>query len=154
MHTRRYLSMILWVLTAAWTALVLHLTLQPGPDTAQTSGRLAAWLHQLLTGLGFVMEFDVFHMLLRTAAHFVLFFGFGILFESAMLSSVRRVDFVRVCVPALLAGAAISIIPEVLKLWIPGRHLQWDEVGLNVAGALVGTLGVYGMARICRGARK
>lgn len=60
------------------------------------------------------------------------------LLEAAIIVSSCHPSMLKSCFPALLICTVISIIPEIVKLWIPGRHLQWDEVLLNIIGAYGG----------------
>jgi len=39
-------------------------------------------------------------------------------------------------------SAGIAILSEVLKIYIPGRHLDWPEVGLNLVCAWLGCGGM------------
>jgi glycopeptide antibiotics resistance protein len=40
----------------------------------------------------------------------------------------------------ILFGALVSLIFEIIQLWIPGRVTEPDDVVLNAAGALLGSL--------------
>lgn len=86
----------------------------------------------------YYVEYAKLHQTLRIIAHFVLFCIFGMLLEAAIIVSSCHPSMLKSCFPALLICTVISIIPEVVKLWIPGRHLQWDEVLLNIIGAYGG----------------
>lgn len=139
----RLIQGILWAAVVAWTILALFLTLQNGTGTAAASNRIAREVHRVLTGCGIVVQYSKLHQALRTAAHIIVFGVFGMLLEAAILASSPHATVRRNCIPALLVCTAISVMPEVLKLWVPGRHLQWGEVLLNLIGAYVGVLGVY-----------
>ena len=143
MNRERLIQGILWAAVVAWTMLALFLTLQNGTGTAAASNRIAREVHRMLTGCGIIVQYSKLHQALRTAAHIIVFGVFGMLLEAAILSSLQHPGVLKACIPTLLACTAISIVPEVLKLWVPGRHLQWDEVLLNVIGAYIGVLGVY-----------
>ena len=143
MSRERLIQGILWAAVVAWTILALFLTLQNGTGTAAASNRIAREVHRVLTGFGIIVQYSKLHQALRIAAHFIVFGVFGVLLEAAILTSSQHANILRTCIPALLVCTAISIVPEVLKLWVPGRHLQWDEVLLNVIGAYGGVLGVY-----------
>lgn len=128
----------LWAAVIAWTMLALFLTFQNGADTAQTSGKIAKEIYRILGRCGIVVEYAKLHQTLRIIAHLVLFCIFGMLLEAAIIVSSCHPSMLKSCFPALLICTVISIIPEVVKLWIPGRHLQWDEVLLNIIGAYGG----------------
>lgn len=138
MSKKKLIQGVLWAAVIAWTMLALFLTFQNGADTAQTSGKIAKEIYRILGRCGIVVEYAKLHQTLRIIAHFVLFCIFGMLLEAAIIVSSCHPSMLKSCFPALLICTVISIIPEVVKLWIPGRHLQWDEVLLNIIGAYGG----------------
>ena len=143
MSMKRLSQVVLWSAVTAWTMLALFLTLQNGIDTAETSNKIARELYHLLVRCGIVVRYSKLHQVLRIGAHFALFCIFGILLEAAILTSSQHPSLFKACVPTLLICIAISIIPEVIKLWIPGQHLQWNEVLLNIIGAYAGVQGTF-----------
>lgn len=143
MSRGRAIQVILWAVIIAWTALALFLTLQNGIDTAETSSRIAKSVYQLLKRCGIIVSFPEFHLAMRKSAHFLVFGIFGVLFEVAVLVSSRHAGILRTCIPSLVVCTVLSIVPEAIKLWLPGRHLEWDEVLLNVIGAYCGVLGTF-----------
>lgn len=137
MNLKRFLAITLSVL---WLVLAVFLSLQNGSGTGELSRGLTEWLVELLGRLGLKLNFETFHAFLRTAAHFIVFFVMAVLFAWALNAwGATRIRHVLV---ALAAVTAIAVLVEVGKLWIPGRHLQWDEVLINVVGAWCG-IGIW-----------
>lgn len=137
------IQVVLWAAVIAWAVIALFLTLQNGVDTAETSGRITRCICQLLKRCDISVSFPELHLTMRKSAHFLVFGVFGVLFEAAILVSSQRASILRLYVPSLAICTVLAIVPEVIKLWIPGRHLEWNEVLLNVIGAYSGVLGTY-----------
>lgn len=130
-----------WGLTIGWTGLCLFLSWQTGEDTGSFSLALATLLLKLLSFVGYHTDLAAFHMFLRTSAHFGVFFLAGFFFGGATESLWQLIPAGRPLRPlcALLVGL-VALFADVPKIWIPGRHLQWDESALNACGALCGYL--------------
>ena len=121
-----------------WVGLILFLSFQTGTDTADTSLGLTRYI------LGIFMEGEIsyetmehWHMIFRLWAHP------GIFFFYAMLATGVLAEFVEnkaVCfVVTIFSGIVLAVFSEVGKLNIPGRHCDVKEMGLNIAGLLVGS---------------
>ncbi len=140
-NKRYFLIAIWWSLTLGWLALCLFLSWQTGEGTGRLSLAIVRSLLKVLALIGITPEEAAFHMLLRKCAHFGVFFIAGILFcgSTESLWKLRPVrGWVR-----LLCGVSVTLLAlltDVPKIWIPGRHLQWNESCLNAAGALAGFL--------------
>ena len=126
----------LWTATLAWYAVCLYLSWQNGEDTFNTSWNLANVSLEVLKHFGIRPDLHQFHTYLRLVAHFGIFFVAGGLQASAMARSSQKHRYL------LSAGISslVAVAGEVGKINIPGRHLQWDETGLNVIGAVCGVL--------------
>ena len=103
----------------AWLLIECWLSHTPGP----TSGAKSRWLAKT-TGVD--------EGVLRCAAHVFLFAGLG-------LFAAEGWGWTGVAVAVLW-----SFVDEATKVWIPGRHFSWIDVGLNLIGCMVGSL-----VRIC-----
>jgi len=134
---KRYLPIILSVF---WSILAVFLSLQNGSDTGALSRGLTKWLVDQLSNFGLSLNYTTVHVLLRVAAHFIVFFVLGMLFAWS-LNAWRKTRVWHVFA-TLAVLTAIAILVEVGKLWIPGRHLQWNEALLNVVGAWCG-IGIW-----------
>ncbi len=139
-NTRRKLSIaVLWLLALGWAGFSLFLSWQSGEDTGALSMELARFLLGLLARVGIYPDQTAFHMGLRLAAHFGVFFIDGLLAAAALAVSLPRgKPRVWLWSMAMLACSALAVAAEVGKLYIPGRHLQWDETLLNVVGSVLG----------------
>lgn len=146
-HTKRN-EIILWTAVVLWLLLALFLSFQNGNSTAETSGTIAKIICSILLGCGINVDYSVLHSILRTSAHFFVFCVFGILQESAILCGSHEKNRIRQGIFCIAVCTAICIAPEVIKRWIPGRHLQWDEALLNVLGAYAGMIVVCATKKI------
>ena len=74
----------------------------------------------------------------RLAAHFVLFFLYGII--SMQVLRQWKKQLLAAGGISAASGIFLAVISEVGKLPIQGRHCDFSEMGLNVAGAAAGTV--------------
>ena len=114
------------------------------------SGEIAQTVQQVMRLLGFEVDITIIHTLLRKLAHPAVFFVAGVLLCCSVARSLppgpRRAAVT--CAVAALGVSALAVIAEVGKLWIPGRHLQWDETLLDVLGALCGSVVAWAVHRL------
>lgn len=149
--SRRKLTCILWIATALWMCLCLFLSWQQGDDTAQLSGRIAYATKRVIYLFGIEIDLNTLHMWLRKYAHVAMFFVLAILFFCAVRRSLPRSPSLSFCACAVTVAAcsACAVIAEVGKIWIPGRHLQWDETMLDAAGVICGAAIAELMRLLC-----
>lgn len=136
---------ILWTATVLWICLCLFLSWQPGEETAALSGKITQAVYRVIRFLGFEADITILHAVLRKLAHPAVFFVTGVLLCCSTARSLPRSRH-RAAAACLIAAAAVSALAvgaEAGKLWIPGRHLQWDETLLDVLGALCGSAAVW-----------
>lgn len=127
-------------LSIVWFVLSVFLSLQNGRGTGELSRTLSRWTTKQLKRIGIQLDFEAFHSFLRVSAHFIVFFVLGILFAWSL--NAMGATLIRHTLAALAVVTIISVSVEVGKIWIPGRHLQWDEAILNVVGAWCG-IGIW-----------
>lgn len=126
-------------LLLGWIALILFLSFQKGPDTANTSFTFTQDLLRI-----FMREEPDYETLMfwdshfRLAAHFVLFFLYGIL--SVLVVKEYGKKFFSAFMIGTISGFLLAAISEVGKIPIAGRHCDLSEMGLNLLGVLVGTV--------------
>ena len=136
---RKALQIVLTAAALGWLAVCLFLSWQTGAKTVGLSWRIARWLHGILQDFGISWGLTSLHRRLRLLAHVGIFFVEGFLAAAAVGASHTRRKGLGMALTALfVAGAAV--LAEVCKINIPGRHLQWDETGLDVLGGVAGVL--------------
>ncbi len=135
---------MVWSVPFIWLALLMWLSAENGTATNQTSSRLTAAIVDLL-GISENHAAGLNH-LLRTFAHLFVFFVFGgAVYYAAWVSQPYQSG---AALRSFIACIILAVIDEVKKLWIPGRHLDWGEMGLNCIGAAVGVcLALYYIRR-------
>ena len=129
-------GILLWCLAVLWLVFLTFLSSQSGPDT----GRLSRWLADIVTRLlrlapRYRWEVEA---LLRTAAHFVCFFGLGALLYAALRMTRQKLGNIHFWAAGIVS--VLGVLDEVKKVFIIGRHLSWAEAGLNVIGAWCGII--------------
>lgn len=106
----------------------------------EVSWWVADLLMKLLSLVGIHPNAVVFHAALRHFAHLIVFFIAGMLFSGAFIASLCPGQK-RLTQSAAGAGVICGLsgmLTEVCKQWIPTRHLQGDELALNLLGAALG----------------
>lgn len=130
----------LWTVSILWMGFCLFLSWQTGEDTARLSGNVAQAVKRVIHIFGVEVDLNDLHAWLRKAAHIVTFFVSGVLFCCSFQRSLKHSPHSSLYSFPLSAAfcSLCAIAAEVCKIWIQGRHLQWDEAVLNVAGAICG----------------
>jgi glycopeptide antibiotics resistance protein len=84
----------------------------------------ASWRYFVVNGLGNV----------------VVFMPLGMIMYVTLKYQVPALN--RPVLYAMLFGALVSLVFEIVQLWIPGRATESDDVILNAAGTLLGSLAI------------
>ncbi len=124
-----------------WLVCAAFLSRQTGEETATLSRRIAEALRPLVRWLtGAEADFESMHLFLRKMAHVALYLGMGTFLLAALNATfeARGWPHTKMVLVAALACPALAVLDEFQKQFIPGRHLQWDEVLLNFASAMLG----------------
>lgn len=133
---KKYIATILLLV---WIALILFLSFQKGPDTANTSFTFTRDILRIFMGEepGYetLMLWDS-HF--RLAAHFVLFFLYGMI--SVLVVKEYGKKFFGAFMAGSISGCLLAVLSEVGKIPISGRHCDLSEMGLNLVGVCAGTL--------------
>lgn len=136
----RALTYILWVVAVLWAVLCVFLSWQQGEDTSQLSGKIAYAAKRVIYLFGIEIDLNTLNMWMRKYAHVAVFFVLSILFCSALQRSMPQSPYLSVRSYAVTVVACVvwAVIAEVGKIWVPGRHLQWDETMLDIVGVICG----------------
>lgn len=126
-------KMIPFLIAAVWLGVLIFLSSQNGESTATTSLPIAEWLQQHIFT---ARDVGTVHMMLRRDAHFIVFFVEALLFLTAVYNVWGKLW--RSAGIATVLCVSLAYIDEAHKVFIPGRHCQWNEAGMNAIGALLG----------------
>lgn len=141
-NKRRWLSILLWCLTAGWLILALFLSSQTGAETGNLSMSISSFIGKAL-GLA-ESTTPTINTVIRKAAHIVVYLILSSFAAAAAIITFTKHRFAWLW--PLPPCVLIAILDEVRKAAIPGRHCSWGEAGLNVLGCVVG--GIIVMAGI------
>ena len=113
-------SLIFWrVAAVVWLLIECWLSHTPGEWSGEQSRALSTWS-------------GVDERFLRRSAHVFLF---------AVLAILVLFAFPEIDVKLRIGMVAVwGFIDEATKVWIPGRHFSWIDVGLNLIGCVIGLL--------------
>ena len=146
---RNLKHMILLLILIIWTFLILFLSFQTGTDTANTSMRFTKYI------LAFFMGSDIpqdalyhWHMVFRLWAHPFIFFFFSILAMKAVSEFVKK-QWYSIAFTGV-SGVILAVFTEAGKWNIPGRHFNWGEMWLNIAGVVSGIIVYMAVAVLWR----
>lgn len=128
-RTRKH-TLILWLITIAWTALLFALSGQNGEESAGLSEMLTRFVLRIFPALP--LSFDTLHILIRKTAHFTIFGVEGALLLCALMRSLRGRISACIAVPAC---ALIAALNEYHQSFTEGRHASFIDVGIDFAGA-------------------
>lgn len=130
------------VVPIAWMAVIFLFSHQAGTESAALSGSITAVVIKFASLFGLYIEEVSAHSLIRSLAHFLMFFVLGALWyinfclkgmtsrKAAMLSAV--------------IGIAYAITDELHQLLVPGRACELKDVAVDSAGVLLAVgLGHY-----------
>lgn len=120
--------MLLWLITAGWFLAEAYLSHQDGAHTAQTSRTLAESLSFL------ERDTEKLNIRLRRMAHVALFAGLAFFFALACAGSGAAAWY------SVWPVAVWALADEATKPLVHGRHFSWLDVGLNLAGMILGAV--------------
>ncbi|MBQ8947350.1 MAG: VanZ family protein [Lachnospiraceae bacterium] len=119
------------ILTVLWFCVMCFFTFQLGPGTIAVSGRLTKVVESVI-GIAFYTDEEVLERRIRFLAHPIEFFILTVL----TLKAVGRSGAIIIVVALILW----SVISEVLKVRIPGRHCNGIDMVGNIIGVGIGVL--------------
>ena len=123
--------MVCCILTIIWFGIMSFFTFQPGAGTIAVSGRLTKVVESVI-GIAFYTDEEVLERRIRFLAHQIEFAVLTVLALKAVGRSGALIGVV-----ALILW---SVISEVLKVRIPGRHCNGTDMVGNIIGVGIGVL--------------
>ena len=124
------------ILTVLWFCVMCFFTFQPGPGTIEVSGRLTKVVESVI-GIAFYTDEEVLEKRLRFLAHPVEFAVLTILCLLTLSNFKTGKRGAIITVGVLIVW---SIVSEVLKRNIPGRHCNGIDMVGNIIGVGIGVV--------------
>lgn len=140
------------ILLAAWVAVMLILSSQSGEQTAKLSGSVAETVVRLFVKSPTGEQIAAVHMILRKAAHAVVF-GVFALICSVGASCLGRYRPLQCALIISAVCVVFAVVDELHKIPIGGRHADVADMCINMAGGLA-AVWIYYAVRRARSARK
>ena len=122
---------IFTILTILWFCVMCFFTFQPGPGTIAVSGRLTKVVESVI-GIAFYTDEEYLERRIRFLAHPI---EFAVLTVLALKAVGRNGTIIGV-----VALILWSVISELLKVRIPGRHCNGIDMVGNIIGVGVGVV--------------
>ncbi len=135
---------VLGAVTLLWTGFIFSMSLKAGEDSANLSGGLLNIILDIISPVwenifGSITDeaVNVFHLIIRKAAHFTEFLILGVF---AMLTALNfeRIKFK--CFVALGYATLIAALDETLQLFVDGRAGRMTDVLIDFCGAFFGVM--------------
>ena len=136
------LRIVLWLLVVLWMGVIFWFSAENGNRSSETSGRVVRWLltHFDKSFLALSPEEQLLRIgdrsfVVRKLAHFTVFAVLGMLaFAACSVDLPPR----RAFPTALILGTVRAVLDEVHQSFVPGRSCELRDVGIDVAGVLLG----------------
>ena len=145
---KKTISIILWVLVLCWMGVIFFMSAQSGTASHKMSSDVLEKIHEISqdeakrTDEVHTKNFiDYYQYNIRQTAHFSMFAVLGILVTAASLYSVNKIK-IRIILPLSLT-VLCSFADELFQIYIPGRAFQWDDLGTDIVGSVLGCALVY-----------
>ncbi len=142
---------ILSLLTFIWFSILNYLTFQNGEGTSKTSGGMTNIFSEFIQRIFHItIDTSGFERSLRFAAHPISFLILTVLLlltvnEALRLSVLKNK---KATIIALLFLITWSLLCEILKISIPGRHCDIPDAAGNLAGVATGFILILFMEHI------
>ncbi|MBQ3182802.1 MAG: VanZ family protein [Clostridia bacterium] len=142
------ISILLWLLVAGWIAFIFSMSAQPAELSDKVSKGALEKIYEVShedTDSTYEQKSEDFieinHSTIRRAAHFVMFMVLAILVSVASLYSFNK-PVIRFSVPVIVS-VIYPFVDELFQLTVPGRAFEWNDVGLDILGGILGCAFVY-----------
>lgn len=132
----RAAAVIWWLLAAGWIYVLFYLSRQTAADSAELSGWFARGVLRRLSFLN-VSE-ATFEYFMRKLAHFGIFAAEGFFVRMALFATKSRRHANTLI--AILLCLPLAVTNELSELTAAGRGCSVRDMGIDLAGAILGIL--------------
>ena len=140
---RKIKTIIIWCLTIIWMAGIFCLSSQSSVESGAVSTAVAETVYENvdLTPERFEYKNDNwliahYEMLMRKAAHLLLFAVLGALFAMALSSRVKKK--INLFIISSLLGIIYAVSDEIHQYFVPGRSFLLKDILIDSAGVIIG----------------
>jgi len=137
---KKFYKFMIWLLVVLYIGFIFANSLMDGETSGRISMKIAQIIVDYFQKLEIRMSLALFHSLLRKLAHFIEFFGLGILVGIAIatcpLFKSRIINFV-------LFLIAVPVTDEVIQYYVPDRVSTVKDMIIDASGMLAGGFLVY-----------
>lgn len=141
------LRLMIIALTVCVIVVIFKFSSQTSKESAHLSMKLTTLSFPYVQSLGFdSINLAQWHHYIRKFAHFSLFFVLGSLL-TVLLRSVVKLPWLKSTFYALIGAAIYATIDESHQLFVSGRGASIGDIGIDVAGAILGISAVYLVGR-------
>lgn len=131
-----------WTCIILWGIFAVILSRHSGSTTSEISYGISNRLELLLAYIGINIHAELINEIIRKAAHIVIYLVLGGLLYYALAYTFRR-SSKHSLVLAIALCLTASLLDELQKIFIPGRHCDPEEILLNSIAGIVGIILCY-----------
>lgn len=131
-----------WACIIVWGIFAVTLSRQDGNTTSELSYGLSERLTELLNDIGITLHVEILNIIIRKAAHILIFLVLGGLMYYALAYTFWRKARLPLILSSLLCLVASSL-DEIQKLFVAGRHCDPEEILLNSIASIIGVFLSY-----------
>ncbi len=129
--TNKIAITVSWLLVAICMGVIFYFSARPAVQSSEQSAVFVEWLKKLFG------ENEMFSFIVRKLAHFLEFAGLALLFNIALyFTYLKTKPHMAVIFTALYAAS-----DEIHQIFVDGRSCQLVDWGIDVFGAVCGTIG-------------
>lgn len=141
---------ILTVLTVAAVVAIFYNSSQSAVESTERSSPLTDWINGILAG--FPIPFSVTENFIRKLAHFTEYSILGTLLSVTYYLYLQKIK--KALIAALVTGAVIAVIDEIIQLFPAGRSCQVSDILLDCCGVVFASVIVMLIIRAAENHRR
>jgi len=151
----RYGWLTLFLLT---TALIIYFAAQPASISSEQSGFFVNTIVGILSWFGYVPSdpelANIAYLVRKLIGHFGLFMANGLFGYMAAFGWLKLKQSWKYLLISITASILLAIGSETIQLFVSGRAGAFDDVMINMAGAMMGITFVYWLTNRIQGVKK
>jgi len=122
-----------WIFPVIWMLIIFVFSHQPGNESAELSGGITQILMNILQAANITLDILTLHDVIRTIAHFMIFFILGYLWYITFRTKGRSPR--NSASIALIICVVYAFFDEAHQYFIPGRACELKDVMVDGLGA-------------------